>query len=153
MSADRFTLDTNVLICAADLDAGWKHGLAVEIIDRAAERNCVLLVQALAELFAAVTRKGMLRRAEAADLVRRHAAVFPIISADQDCFMTALAEAETARLSLWDALLMAAAGAAGCVAVLSEDMHDGARFAGVTVRSPFADRAFSAPCRRLLGLG
>ncbi len=152
MIVERFTLDTNVLIYAVDLDAGWKHDLAVEVIDRAAERNCVLAVQALAEFFVAVTRKGLLRRAEAADLVRRHIAVYPIVSAGADSFVTALAQAEIGRLSLWDAMLVATAGAAGCTAMLSEDMHDGAKFAGITVHNPFAGQALSATARRLLGL-
>jgi predicted nucleic acid-binding protein len=50
----------------------------------------------------------------------------------------ALAEAAAGRFSYWDALLLATLGRAGCSVLLSEDMADGARLAGVTVRDPFA---------------
>ncbi len=42
------------------------------------------------------------------------------------------------RLQLWDALILAAAGEAGCALLLSEDMQDGFTALGVTVVNPFA---------------
>jgi hypothetical protein len=42
------------------------------------------------------------------------------------------------RLSWWDSLVVAAARVQGCAILLSEDLQDGASFAGVTVRNPFA---------------
>lgn len=41
-------------------------------------------------------------------------------------------------LSFWDALIVAAAGAAGCDRLLTEDLQDGQRFDGVLVVDPFA---------------
>ncbi len=68
MSADseRFTLDTNLLVYSVDATAGVRHQLAIEIVDRATERDCCLTLQALSEFYAAVTRKGMVPAAEAA---------------------------------------------------------------------------------------
>ena len=44
MSADseRFTLDTNLLVYSVDATAGVRHLLAIEIVDRAIERDCCL---------------------------------------------------------------------------------------------------------------
>jgi predicted nucleic acid-binding protein len=42
------------------------------------------------------------------------------------------------RLSWWDSLVVAAAQVQGCAILLSEDLQDGATFAGVTVRNPFS---------------
>ena len=41
------------------------------------------------------------------------------------------------RLSWWDSLIVAAAQAQHCLLLLSEDLQDGARYGGVTVRDPF----------------
>ena len=40
-------------------------------------------------------------------------------------------------LSWWDSLVVAAAQAQACTLLLTEDLQDGAVYAGVTVRSPF----------------
>jgi predicted nucleic acid-binding protein len=40
-------------------------------------------------------------------------------------------------LSWWDALIVAAAAQAGCGLLLTEDLHDGQDFDGVTVVNPF----------------
>ena len=42
-------------------------------------------------------------------------------------------------MSYWDALIIAAAEAASCEIVWSEDMNDGQVYGGVTVRNPFAE--------------
>lgn len=56
----RFSLDTNILVYAVDRDSSERHELARELIGRAAQRDCVLTVQALAEFFHATTRKNLL---------------------------------------------------------------------------------------------
>jgi predicted nucleic acid-binding protein len=43
------------------------------------------------------------------------------------------------QLSYWDALIVAAAESGGCAEILSEDLDDGAIYAGVMVRNPFRD--------------
>jgi len=45
----------------------------------------------------------------------------------------------TKKIGFYDALIIASAQAAGCDALLSEDMQAGAKFGGVIVRNPFAD--------------
>ncbi len=42
------------------------------------------------------------------------------------------------QLSFWDALILAAAAAAGCGVVLSEDLKPGQLILGVKVENPFA---------------
>ena len=42
------------------------------------------------------------------------------------------------QLFLWDAIMLATAAVAGCRVLLSEDMHPGFTWRGVTVRNPFA---------------
>ncbi len=45
---------------------------------------------------------------------------------------------DEARISFWDALILAAARKAGAVRVLSEDLNAGQRIAGIAVENPFA---------------
>lgn len=132
----RFSLDANVLIYAADRAAGARHERALEILDRAVRRDCVLTLQALAEFFHVVTRKRMVARTEAAAQLRDWTTEFPTVSAGSGALWTALELTVDRRFAWWDALL-AAAERHGCAIVLSEDMQDGARFGRLTILDPF----------------
>ena len=78
----RFSLDTNILVYAVDRDGGERHWLSMELVGRAARRDCVLTVQALAEFFHATTRKNLLVPSEAGRFVRDWLEVFEVASAD-----------------------------------------------------------------------
>lgn len=53
--------------------------------------------------------------------------------------------AERYQLSFYDALIVAAALAAGCDTLFSEDMHDGLVIEGrLTIRNPFGPGAFTS---------
>ncbi len=59
------------------------------------------------------------------------------------CFTTpvmlaALATRQRFGISYWDAAILEAARAIGCRTVLSEDLADGADYAGVRVENPFS---------------
>lgn len=151
MSAERFTLDTNVLVYAADRDAGERHERALEIIERAARRPCTLTVQALGEFFAAATRKGIVARPEAGEQVRDWLELFPTAAADAEALEAAMGAAVDGRLSFWDAMLLATAERAGCTAVLSEDMGDGTSFGAVMIRNPFVRGSLPEHVAKLLG--
>jgi predicted nucleic acid-binding protein len=146
----RFSLDANVLVYAADLAAGERHERALEILDRAVRRDCVLTLQALAEFFHATTRKRMMTRAEAADQLRDWATEFPIVAAETGAVLAGLEFAVDGRLGWWDALFLATAERHGCEIVLSEDMQDGARFGGVTILDPFVGDALPERVAELL---
>jgi predicted nucleic acid-binding protein len=150
MTTERFSLDTNVLVYAVNRAAGERHARALEILDRAVRRDCVLTLQALAEFFHATTRKGVAARTEAAAQLRDWATAFPIVSADSGALWMALELAVDGRLSLWDALLLATAERHACEIVLSEDMQDGARFGTVTILDPFAGEVLPARVAELL---
>jgi len=134
----RFSLDTNILVYAVDRDAGERHARARELMGRAAQRDCVLTVQALAEFFHATTRKNLLEPARASSFVRDWLDVFHVTSADDTALVDAMDAFEEHRLSFWDAMLWATARQIGCSAILSEDMQDGRRLSGVEFINPFA---------------
>lgn len=68
---DRFSFDTNILVYAVDRDAGERHGRSKVLLEKAARRDCVLTIQALAEFFHATTRKNLLEPGFRARLARR----------------------------------------------------------------------------------
>jgi predicted nucleic acid-binding protein len=151
MTSERFSLDTNILVYGADGAAGERHARALEILDRAVRRDCVLTLQALAEFFHAATRKQVIPRTAAVAQLRDWATAFSTVAADPGTLWMALEFAADRRLSLWDALLLATADQHGCEIVLSEDMQDRARFGRVTVLNPFVGEVLPARVAALLG--
>lgn len=151
--AGRFTLGTNILVYSVDNAAGARHDLAAEIVDRAAEQACWLTLQAIGEFYAAVTRKGIVPRADAAAQATDWLEMFPSIGASAASVRSALGEAASGRVSYWDALLVATAAEAACVAIVTEELANGATIGGVRIHHPFAaSGGIADPVRRLLGL-
>jgi predicted nucleic acid-binding protein len=151
--SERFTLDTNLLVYSVDTTAGLRHQLAIEIVDRATERDCCLTLQALSEFYAAVTRKGLVPPAEAAAQAENWRVAFPTAATSATAVRVALADAAAERMSYWDALLVACAREAGCRVILTEDMKDGANFGGVLIHNPFAPAGgLGELARRLLAM-
>lgn len=146
----RFSLDTNILVYAVDRDAGRRHDQARRLMGRAAARDCVLTLQALAEFFHVTTRKQLLEPVRAAGFVQDWLAVFRVAAADEAALSAAMEAVAEHRLSFWDAMLWATARQSGCVAILSEDLQDGRRLGGVDVINPFAGDA-AARLAMLLG--
>ncbi len=62
MSAERFTLDANILVYAVDAREGRKRELATRIIEAAAGLNCPLALQVVGEFTAAAIVNTELRR-------------------------------------------------------------------------------------------
>lgn len=134
----RATFDANILVYAADLDAGDRNTAAVRLLERAAAGDVVLLLQALGEFFHAATRKKLATPADARYLMDGWRAVLPVHAATADCLSAAVALVERDALSYWDAMLCATAQEARCSFLLSEDLQDGRRFGSLTIVNPFA---------------
>jgi predicted nucleic acid-binding protein len=150
---DRFTLDTNILVYSIDNKAGRRHDLAAEIVDRAADRDCWLTLQAVSEFYVAVTRKALVPAAAALAQAGDWLSIFPHAAASASAVRAALSESAAGRASYWDALLLATAAEAGCTTILTEDLKDGASIGGSRVHHPFArDGGLTEEARRLLGL-
>lgn len=145
MSGERFTLDTNVLVYAIDLDAGERHAKALEIVDQAAELDTILSLQALSEFFFAVTRKGKMPMEDAASQVHDWQILFPIVVARPDTLSRAISAVREHNLGFWDAMLWTTVKAAGVTVLLSEDFQDGRELEGMRFRNPFLTEKPFAP--------
>lgn len=153
MSGDRFSLDANVLFYVFDAAERSRQETAIQIVGRARALDCILTVQTVGEFYWAASRKLSVPRTILADQADNWMTVFPVVMPTGSTVRRAIAGTMDRRFSYWDAMLLATAADAGCTAVLSEDMADGATLAGVTVIHPFAaDGGIAPAAAAVLGL-
>ncbi len=134
----RFTLDTNILVYAAHRDAGAKHLTALEITRRAVERDCVLTLQSLSELFRTLTGpKLRISAIQASDIVQKWRDALPVVAADELCLVDAMDAVADHGWSFWDAMIWATAKRNGCRFLISEDGQTGRTLGAVTIVNPF----------------
>lgn len=150
MSAKRFSLDSNLLVYFFDPRDPHKQVLAQQIVVAAAAHDCVLALQAVGEFYTVTTRKKVLTTSLAGQEALNFLSTFPSFQASSDCHRIAVREAVAGRFSYWDAVLLASADEAGCAVLLSEDMKDGAKLGGITVRNPFGAKGLSAAALAVL---
>lgn len=152
MSAERFTLDTNVLVNSINSREAAKRGLALQIVAAAVRLDCPLALQAIGEFHVASVAKLKLAPKDAAARAGQLLTSFETFSHSASAMRAALDEAAKGRFSFWDALILASAAEAGCTTILSEDMADGARFGSIAVCNPFSrGGGLSAGATALLG--
>ncbi|HKF61936.1 MAG TPA: PIN domain-containing protein [Dongiaceae bacterium] len=149
MMAERFSLDTDILVSAADSKAGAKHARAVALLHGAAAADCILTVQVLTEFFQVVTRGGVPAKAAAA-LVEDWRVQFPVVAAEAPQLSAAIDQAARRRAAFWDALLLETVRAAGCRILLSGAFPHGRSQGGLLVLDPF-HAAAAQRLQRLLG--
>lgn len=147
----RFTFDANVLIYAGVADDPERHRIAGALIRRAVGCDCILIAQALAEFFAASTRKAKLPVARASSLIELWLRLFPCHAATTETLRSALQTRARHGLGFWDAMLWAVAREADCRSLLSENLQTGRTLGGVTFVNPFGPAGLPQEVERLLG--
>ena len=125
-------LDTNVLLYLLSADPA-RADRAEEIV----AEGGVVSVQVLNEFAAVATRKLGMRIPEAAEALRAVRALCKVVPLQEETHDLGMRIAERHGLSLYDAIIAAAARLAGCRTILSEDMQDGLRLEGMRIRNPF----------------
>lgn len=131
-------VDSNILIYAHDLDAGIKRERAVaklrELWDFGTGR---ISIQVLQEFYVNATRKltTPVARSTAREVIKTYG-VWIQRGTTVDTVTRATDIAEMARISFWDALIVASAEEAGAEELLSEDFSDGRAIAGITIVNP-----------------
>ncbi|MYB41658.1 MAG: PIN domain-containing protein [Chloroflexi bacterium] len=132
-------VDTNVLVYARDPGHPEKQERSLEWLAHLwASGDGRVSTQVLNEYYATVTR----RLAPGLPQARARADVEALFAWDPQPVDRAIVQrafeiGEATRIPHWDALIVAAAHAAGCTHLLSEDLSDGQRIDAVTVISPF----------------
>jgi predicted nucleic acid-binding protein len=131
-------VDTNILLYAISRDPA-EQDKAERANDILAERDLALSVQVLQEFYVQATR------ASRPDAIGHRQAIlliesfqrFPVQDITSGIMMAALDTRQRFQLSYWDAAIIEASRAMGCMQVLSEDLNDGQDYSGVRVANPF----------------
>jgi predicted nucleic acid-binding protein len=138
--SDVVFVDSNILICAHDADAGPKRDRAVESLRLLWESGAGRLsVQVLQEFYVNVTRKlaTPVARSTAREVVSSYGA-WVHEPTTPDTVTRAIDIAEMAQIMFWDALIVASAEQVQATHVYSEDLNAGRIIAGVKIVNPLA---------------
>jgi predicted nucleic acid-binding protein len=133
----RIALDTNVLAYAEGANGEVMRDKALELIQRLPGGAIVLPAQTLGELFNVLVRKAKRRPARARAAVLSWRDAYAVVDTSAAVIVNATDLASDHGLTIWDSVVLAAAAEAGCRLLLSEDLHDGFTWRGVTVTNPF----------------
>jgi len=133
-------IDSNIFIYLADPADSAKRRTAERLIaDAIATGSASISFQVVQETLNVLTRK--LRTVVTADDARRLLveALVPLwhVMPSQGLYERALQIHASYQYSFYDALVIAAALAAGCTRLYSEDLQHGQRIEGMTIQNPF----------------
>lgn len=134
----RVALDTNILAYAEGVNGTPMKKAALELVQKLPDGATLLPVQTLGELFNLLVRKARRSPAKARKAILSWRDAFPLIETSVEVMLSAADLATDHQLSIWDSVILSAAAEAGCRLLLSEDLHDGFTWKGVTVTNPFA---------------
>jgi predicted nucleic acid-binding protein len=138
MKTMRVALDTNILVYAEGLNGPEKRQAVVDLLQKLPQDLLVTPAQTLGELFNVLVKKARRSPAEARTAILSWHDSFEVVETSAKVIIAATDLASRHQLSIWDAVVLAAAADAGCRLLLSEDMQDGFTWNGVTVANPFA---------------
>jgi len=147
----RVALDTNVLAYAEGVNGAAMKVAALELIEKLPTGTVLLPVQTLGELFNLLVRKAGWPPAKARSAILSWQDAFPLIETSGQVMMGAADLSTDHQLTIWDAVILSAAAEAGCRLLLSEDMHEGFTWRGVTITNPFSARKHEVLASLLAG--
>ena len=125
-------IDTNVLVYLASADPD-KAARAEEIVDRGG----TISVQVLNELANVARRKMLLSWDETNELLATLRRLVTVVPVTLETHERGLHVAERFGLSVYDAMILAAAAIAGSDVLWTEDLQHGAVLDGVRISNPF----------------
>lgn len=147
----RTTVDSNIFVYIYDARDPLKQQIARDLVADLRGRDCILALQAVGEVYSALSRRLKLAPWQAAQAARNLMTNFRTFASTRSSVEQALAEAMAGRFSYRDALLLACAHEAGCDYCFSEDMADGARLGGIEIINPFGASGLSERAAEALG--
>ena len=137
----RVFFDTNVILYAIDLKADAKRRIAQLLLTTHQQAGeAVVSTQVLQEAYNNCLKKFGLSSGAAEDYVRELAAMH-VIGSDTEFVLRSISISQRWQISVWDALIVTAASAAGCETLYTEDLNHNQRIAGVRIVNPFRQEA------------
>lgn len=140
---DRCFLDTNILVYAHDITDKRKRKICQNLIYEAIRQdNGAISVQVLNEFIVTVTRK--IKKPLEMEEVEKEVELLKILHIQEleyNLVISALSIHKENNISYWDSLIIAAARAAQCTILYSEDLNDGQNISGIKIVDPFIQLA------------
>ena len=134
----RVALDTTILAAAEGVEGEARRLLATELVKKLPRHSTIVPVQALGELaFVLVRNVGRSPESARAAVISWHD-TFPVIGTSPEILLAATDLFTRHRVSVWEAVILSSAVAAGCQLLLSLNYTEGRSPSGLTVTNPFA---------------
>jgi predicted nucleic acid-binding protein len=136
---EKIFVDTTILVCAHDLDAGEKRAVAEHILLQLwQDESGVLSTLVLEELYVALTGgiASPVPRRAARDLINAYQ-VWPVAALEPPDIVAASEIEERHRLGYRDAMIVVAARKSRATLLLSERILPARHITGLDVRNPF----------------
>lgn len=136
-AAEKTFIDTNILVYAYDNQDITKHTIAHNLFKEYWKEPPFpsISIQVLQECFINLTKKNV--PADTVALIVESFLEWNVINNDAKILKEGIVLSQQMSISFWDALIVAAAKAAGARYLLSEDLAHKHIYAGITVINPF----------------
>ena len=131
------SLDTNILVYAADSSEPAKQDVALKLVAKASREGWPICAQVYGEFFNAAIRRKHASRAEARSVIDAWKLLMPPIASSLAAHDSALELATTHQVQFWDALIIATCAEHGVKQLFSEDGPGIAKPLGVRCTNPF----------------
>jgi predicted nucleic acid-binding protein len=138
--APRVALDTGVLASAEGLNGRRKQARTRDLIGKLPREATIIPVQALGELCHLLVHEAHRSPESARAALLSWQESFPVAGTSPDVLHEAALLITARSLSIWEALIVAAASQARCRLLLSENYGAEFTWSGVTVANPFLRR-------------
>lgn len=133
----RIAFDTNILAYAEGVGTIEIRNRTLELIMRTPPGNILLPAQTLGELYRVLTTKAKRAPEDARTSVLQWADSFEIADSTWSAFQASFDLSIDHALRIWDALILSVAAENHCRILLTEDLHEGFTWRGVTVVNPY----------------
>ena len=107
------------------------------MVQRLPKETVIVPIQVLGELFNVLVKKLRWRAIDVSEEIIIWTEAFSIAQTSSAAFFRAMELAANHHFQIFDAMILATAAEAGCSLLLTEDMHEGFTWNGVTVTNPF----------------
>lgn len=137
----RVALDSNILVYAEGVNGEPMQRRALSLLAKLDPAETIVPAQTLGELFNVLVKKARWERSAARESITSWKDIYPVAETSSEVISSATDLASDHGLAIWDAVVLAAAASARCRLLLSQDMHEGFTWSGLTIANPFANTA------------
>lgn len=136
--SDKCFFDSNVLVYMQDASDKEKQEKARKLFAECVENEtAVISTQCLQEFYNVVACKMKQDKIETKRIIHNFSENVPIVQVTPAIIENAIDISAQTQFSFWDSLILSAAEKSNCDILYSEDLNDGQKVNGVTIRNPF----------------